>query len=107
MGIVLTLAVGVFDSPERAWAVLLGAALVSSNFSLSRWILVRLLLRQGQLLYGALYSSKFVLLGTILAWVAFRTQLSLFSVVIGLTALPLSIVVLLLKLSLFGPGNKG
>lgn len=103
VGLCLMLAVAVFDSPERVWAVLFGVALGSSNFSLSRWIMVRLILRQGRLLYGALYSSKFVLLASLLALIAFRTHLSLLGVSIGLSALPLSVLLLALKLALWKP----
>ena len=99
LGMALTAVVAVCDSLETAWAVLFGVALASSNFSASRWILGRLIHRQEQLRYAALYSSKFVLLGTLLAVIAFRTQLSLGGVVIGLSALPLSMVALLIKVA--------
>lgn len=90
----------VFLPTKTARAATIGALFCGANFSLGRWALTRMLLLRGpaQRAFGLLYASKLSFLFAALGVLTFALRLDVLGLVIGFSALPLSMYLLLIAM---------
>lgn len=91
-----------FASPQIARAATIGALFCGANFTLGRIALGRMLTLQGpaQRAFGLLYASKFSFLIGLLGVLTFALHLDVLGLVIGFSALPVAMYLLLVLLLL-------
>lgn len=91
-----------FASPPIARAATIGALFCGVNFSLGRMALARMLTLRGpaQRAFGLLYASKFSFLVGVLGLLTLALHLDVLGLVIGFSALPIAMYLLLILLLL-------
>ena len=103
---VIIIAVLFLGSPPLARAATIGALFCAGNFSLGRWAISRILLGgQGQRAFTLLYSAKFSFIVAGLGILTLVMKLDVLGLIIGFSALPLAMY-LLLFVSLFKRTDK-
>lgn len=92
----------VFASPRLARSITIGALFCGANFSMGRIALARMLTLKGQAqrAFGLLYASKFSVLVGVLGVLTFALKLDVLGLVIGFSALPVAMYLLLVMLLL-------
>jgi hypothetical protein len=91
-----------FSSPPVARAATIGALFCGANFSLGRMSLSRMMTLRGpaQRAFGLLYASKFSFLVAILGVLTLVMHLDVLGLVIGFSALPIAMYLLLVVMLL-------